>query len=739
MVKRLAFVISLLFLFIHSEYLYSQPNAKRKTVAVVLSGGGAKGMAHIGALEVIKKVGIPVDFYVGTSMGSIIGGLSAIGYTPEQLDSMVKKQNWQLLLSDKIPRADQNMEEREAAEKYFISLPFGPSMKLRPGGGLIKGQNLSNLFSELTIGYHDSIDFNKLPVPFACVSDNIATGKEVDFHSGILSQAMRASMAIPAVFTPVRIDSMVLIDGGVINNYPVNVAKKMGADIVIGVDVQSELKGASELTSASSIIGQLVNLMGEDLYKKNLKETNTVIKVNVEGYSAASFTPNAIDTLIQRGKEAAMSQIDALYALKKELGLDSTFIPTPPPAYPYTTDRKVFVNKIIFDGNKVKEKKWLLRECDLKEHSELSIRQIERTTALLCSNMGYANATFSLPESEDGNYNLVFTLTKKHENMLNVGFRFDSEEVASILINVINNFNTKIPSSLSLTGRLGKRYEARIDYSLEPSPLKRWNMAYMFKYNNLDYYHYGDRTHNTTCRYHMAEVSFTDVWFRNLKFSVGARYELYDYDKALSSDATINYNIKTEHFFDYFAKLHYDNLDKPYFPAKGFSARGSYILYTDNFFQYDDNTPFSAIEGTFESVISVSNRFKILPFIGGRFLIGDNIPFSQLNMMGGDVIARFLPQQLPFAGINNIEVMDNSLLIGSLKFRQRMGGIHYLSLTTNYAFSGNKVKNMFNSDTMWGCGVGYGIDSMFGPLEASLNYANHADKFNFYINLGFKF
>ena len=175
-------------------------------------------------------------------------------------------------------------------------------------GGLIKGQNLANLFSELTVGYHDSIDFNKLPIPFACVSENIVNGNEVNFHKGVLATAMRASMAIPGVFTPVRLDSMVLVDGGVVNNYPVNVARAMGADIIIGVDVQSDLKPANELNSAGSILGQLINLMGLELYKKNLEETDAYIKVDVEGYSAASFTPNAVDTLIRRGEEAALAQ-----------------------------------------------------------------------------------------------------------------------------------------------------------------------------------------------------------------------------------------------------------------------------------------------------------------------------------------------------------------------------------------------------------------------------------------------
>ena len=258
---------------------------QRKKVGLVLSGGGAKGMAHIGAIKVIEEVGIPIDYVVGTSMGSIIGGLYAIGYTPEQLDSMVRKQDWTFLLSDRISRTDKNMAKREVDEKYLISVPFSKDAIQNVSGGLIKGQNISNLFSELTLGYHDSIDFSHLPIPYACVSENIVKGEEYVFHQGVLSTAMRASMAIPGVFTPVRLDSMVLIDGGVVNNYPVNIAREMGADVIIGVDVQSELKPANELESATAILGQLVDLMGQDQYLKNVKETNVHIKVNVKGYS----------------------------------------------------------------------------------------------------------------------------------------------------------------------------------------------------------------------------------------------------------------------------------------------------------------------------------------------------------------------------------------------------------------------------------------------------------------------
>lgn len=741
--KRLPFSIlkaTISCLFFFPFILIAQPQpTPRKKVGIVLSGGGAKGMAHIGALKVIEKAGIPIDYVVGTSMGSIIGGLYAIGYSPEQLDSMVRRQDWTFLLSDKTPRSEQNLAEREASEKYVISIPFGKNAKAEVFGGLIKGQNLANLFSELTVGYHDSINFNNLPIPFACVSENIVNGNEINFHNGVLATAMRASMAIPGVFTPVRLDSMVLVDGGVVNNYPVNVARAMGADLIIGVDVQSDLKPAGELNSAGSILGQLINLMGLDLYKKNLKETNTYIKVNVEGYSAASFTPAAIDTLIQRGKEAALAQDSSLMALKHELGLDSTYMPTPIPQYPYSPERKVYVKEITFNGLDEKDKKWLLKRCDLKENSEISIRKIERATAILSANLGYSSATYNLPDAKGGGYNLNYTLSKKYENKLNVGIRFDSEEIASLLINVTSNLKGKIPSSLSLTGRLGKRYAAGINYALEPAPLKHLGLSYLFQYNDINFYHYGDRTHNSTYRYHQAEFSFSDVWYKNVRFALGLRYELYDYDKFLFKEQNDEFDIGTEHFFSYFAQMQYETFNKAYFPSRGISAQASYTVYTDNFTQYDDHAPFSAIKGYCEGVIPVTHRFSILPSVYGRFLIGRDIPYSKLNAMGGDVPSRFLSQQLPFVGINSVELMDNSLLIGCMKFRQRMGSVHYLTLTGNYALSSHKISQLLKENTMLGFGIGYGLDSMFGPLEASLNYANRADKVSMYVNLGFKF
>ena len=185
-------------------------------------------------------------------------------------------------------------------------------------GGVIKGQNLGNLFSELTVGYHDSINFNKLPIPFACVSENIVNGEEVVFHNGVLATAMRASMAIPGVFTPVRMGDEILVDGGMKTNFPTNIAQAMGADVIIGVDVQNDLRTADELNNLGEIFNQIINLTGQTRYEENIKLATVYIKVDVKGYSAASFNIPALDTLMHRGEEAARAQWTALRRLKKD-------------------------------------------------------------------------------------------------------------------------------------------------------------------------------------------------------------------------------------------------------------------------------------------------------------------------------------------------------------------------------------------------------------------------------------
>lgn len=710
---------------------------KRKKVGVVLSGGGAKGVAHIGVLKAIEEAGIPIDYVVGTSMGSIIGGLYAIGYSPEQLDSVVRSQDWTFLLTDQMKRKNKNMHERENDEKYILSVPFSKTSIKEITGGVIKGQNIGNLFSELTLGYHDSIDFNKLPIPYACVAEDIATGKEVVFHNGVLSTAMRASMAIPGVFTPVRMNNMVLVDGGVSNNYPVDVARQMGADIVIGVDVQSTLKSAKELNNAGNLLGQLIDLMGQDKYQKNLKSTDLHIKVDVKGYSAASFSASAIDSLLYRGEAAGKKNFDSLIKLKEKIEIPTHYHHKR--EHNYEPVNWVMIDKIRFVGLDEKDQKWIKKRCDLEENSLNSIKHIEETSTIIRANTNYSGVTYRLIPTPQGEFDLEYKFQKKQEHLINIGVRFDTEEVASLLVNAQTTLKTKTTSYVSATLRLGKQYGGKLSIGIEPSALTTLSLSYQFNHNDIDFYQSGERSFNSTFRCHKGEISYNNVWLRNIQFGIGVNFELYDYSQILHNSTNSEFKLSNEHFFNYFAHMHYDTFDKAYFPKRGVMMHGSYNLHTDNLLEFKNGSPFSSIMGAFEGVIPITNRFSLLPSIYGRFLIGNNVPFAKMNVMGGDIMEKYLPYQLPFAGTTRVELMDNSLLIGGIKFRQRMGGIHYLTLSANYALSSDKLEHLLKERTMFGCAVSYGMDSMFGPLEATLNYTNKADKVEFYLNLGYKF
>ena len=718
--------------------LHSQE--QRKKVGVVLSGGGAKGMAHIKALKVIEEAGIPIDYIAGTSMGAIVGGLYAIGYTTEQLDSMVRKQDWTFLLSDRIKRSAMSLTDRERSEKYTVSIPFTKTPKDAAAGGLMKGQNLANLFSDLTVGYHDSINFNKLPIPFACVAANVVNGEQIVFHDGILSTAMRASMAIPAVFTPVRQDSKVLVDGGIVNNYPADVVKAMGADIIIGVDVQNALKKADKLNSVPDILGQIVDITCQSNHEKNVDLTDTYIRVNVEGYSSASFTPAAIDTLMRRGEEAAKEQWNSLLALKKKIGIAEDY--TPKQHGPYSSlsnARTVYVTDISFSGVEVDDKKWLMKKCNLKENSDITTQQIEQALYQLRGSQSYSSASYTLKETPEG-YHLNFLLQEKYERRINLGIRFDSEEIASLLVNATADLKTHIPSRLSLTGRLGKQYAARIDYTLEPMQQRNFNFSYMFQYNDINIYEEGERAYNTTYKYHLAEFGFSDVWYKNFRFGLGFRFEYYKYkDFLFKKPEFIGLDVESEHFLSYFAQVHYNTYDKGYFPSKGSDFKAAYSLYTDNMAQYNEQAPFSALSASWASVIPATRRFSIIPSIYGRVLIGKGIPYPLKNAIGGEVYGFYIPQQLPFAGVTNMELMENSIIITSLKFRQRMGSIHYLTLTGNYGLTDSHFFEILKGKQLFGISAGYGMDSVFGPLEISLGYSNQTDKGSCFVNLGYYF
>jgi len=711
--------------------------AQRKKVGLVLSGGGAKGVAHIGVIKVLEEAGIPIDYVAGTSMGAIVGALYAIGYDAHVMDSLVRKQNWMFLLSDKVYRYNLPFSEKEINEKYLVSVPISKKQGIKMPSGFISGQNVYNLFSDLTIGYHDSLDFHTLPIPFACVSSNLVDGKEVILDRGNLPLAMRASMAIPGVFSPIDVNNMVLVDGGISNNFPADIAQKMGADILIGVDVQAELRDARGLESVTGIIDQMTSFLGIQKYEENKKLLDVYIKPNVSPYSAASFSADAIDTLIARGERVARSQWDELIRLKEQIGIAPDSMVKTTIENRFVKEKSIWVNQIIFKGIDERDEKWVRLKTRLKNQSRITTDDIHRAIAQLYGTGAFSHVSFRLVGTSP--YDLEFSLKEKTTSSLNVGFRFDTEEMAAILLNTTFSYRNLRGSRFSLTGRLSRNPYVELDYSLGNTFLRMFNISCKYAYNDVDLYYKGEKTDNITYSYYKGDLSVSNIYLKNFKFQLGARYEYFDFNSFLYADPEHVFDVKAEDYFSYYCLAYLDTYDKRYYPDRGLSLRAGYSFYSNKFLKYKHESIFSALDFNFASVIPVTRRVKVLPALYGRILIGDQIPYAYLNYMGGEEPGRYSAQQLAFVGISHVERFDNTVLVSRVQVRYRLGSNHYLSLTGNYAKQEQNFFDILGGTDIWGGGVGYSYNSIVGPIGATFSLSNWTKELGFYFNLGYYF
>ena len=749
----------------------------RMKVAVVLSGGGAKGMAHIGVLRVLERAGIPIDIITGTSMGALIGGLYSIGYDAETLDSLVSVQDWNILLSDKADMRSQSLAERDKQNTYILSRPLSIARKSHTAsGGLISGSNLSQLFTRLTVGWHDSISFATLPIPFACVATNIVDNTEYVFHNGYLPTAMRASMAIPGVFTPVRMSmvseevrvkseelkchksdsakhtnsslftltsslkkDMVLVDGGLRNNYPADVARQMGADIIIGVSVQSDPRTADELQSGPSILMQIVDQNCKNKFAENWAMTDIPIKVNVKGYSSASFTRTAIDTLIARGEQAAMQQWDKLMQLKRTLGLADSYQPDRlHRTVPQSKTLCFRIDSIQFDNISPQDRNYVATKYGIGPGKDITAEQVEQVVTDLGTNLLYTNAGYNISKS-DGKYILTISAGERKTSRVNLGVRFDTEEMVALQANMSHRLPTRLPVTLELTGRLGKRMMARVDANVSPMHYGRIGLSYLFRHDDINIYEGGKRDYNFTYNQHAVNLQALSFNIRNFSCDVNLHMDFFDFHDVLFGEAAKPERIDNIHMYSYVFHLNYDSEDRWFFTTRGARFKAGFGYYTDNFIGWKGHGGLSIADCMWRMSFPLNSRFTLQPMLYGRIILGDGAPLIMRNAIGGIAAGQYLAHQMPFAGVGHIEFAGNAMLACQLRAQQRIADNNYIILRVAAAQHNEKLRDILKRRTLTGCELAYFYNSMFGPLGASLGYSSKTREAYFYINLGCQF
>lgn len=649
---------------------------ERPKVALVLSGGGAKGAAHVGALKVLEEAGIPIDMIVGTSMGSLVGGLYSYGYNAEQLDSILSNQDWMTLLTDKKKRREVTLADRQQADKYAMNVHFEKSPAEVIEGGILKGNNISRLLCELTADRLEPFDFRELPIPFACVATDLTTNSEIDFTSGILAESMRCSMSIPGVFAPVCKDSMVLVDGGLMNNYPVDLARQMGADIVIGVDVTAPLQMEQAIKTTPEILNRVLDLACKNKFEDNVVQTDIYIQVNVQGYSSSSFKTDAIDSLICRGEYAARQVLPQLRSLRQQIGLgENPVVPKPARVLPST------------------------------KHIP------------------------ALPSI----YN---PLEKK--NWMGVGLRFDDEEYAAIMIGARYFFKHHIQPSAYAEIRLGERLWGKIGANIQLS--RKWWMdgGYQITYAKSKLYEDGYLNNDVDYIRHRLWLQFSKMW-HNINFSMGGQFNQIAYKDLVTHIEDHDHGRRNEHNLRYYISAVYDDMDARAFPTKGVQWSLMYEYLTDNASTYKSNMGLHQAMGKIRLAIPLTSYATLLPVLAARFIPCDNAQHFNMNYIGGiDFDGRYLEQQISFAGVKYAQRAENFFAMTGATFRQNLTKNHFAFGVFNYGFGTDGFGRKYRSRNYFGTALGYGYKTPIGPVEAHFSYSNES-RFGFNIQLGYKF
>ena len=280
-----------------------QPGASRPKIGIALEGGGALGLAHIGVLQWFEDHHIPIDYLAGTSMGGLVGGLYATGKSPQELKEIVAEQKWDIIIGGEIPYQDLSYRRKEDLRAIQNSLKLGLKHGLSTPSGLNSGSEITLLIDRETLSYPRLDSFDSLPIPFRCVATDLVSGKEVVFSNGSLQQALRATMSMPGVFSPVRDGEKIYVDGGLVGNLPTDVVRKMGADIVIGVHLEVAPGNPKEIQSFFSVLGRSVDVVVLENELRGMKDADIVVTVPLEKYNGFQYDRAA--AIIQEGTQAA--------------------------------------------------------------------------------------------------------------------------------------------------------------------------------------------------------------------------------------------------------------------------------------------------------------------------------------------------------------------------------------------------------------------------------------------------
>ncbi len=793
----------------------------RPTVGLVLAGGGARGLAHLGVIRYMEELGIPVDVITGTSMGGLVGGLYAMGYKHDQLDSLVRAIEWPIMMSDNIPNEYVGYKLRKYRNTYVVRIPHHYDdadledrlknerivdkmaeesghnstdmlsesinrMGLGLPDGYLFGLNVRNMLSSVTVGYQDSISFADLPIPYACVATDLYALAPKYWTSGNITDALRSTMAIPFYFRAVRQNGEVLLDGGMRNNYPVDIAKAMGADIIIGSDMSIH-RELNELNSPADFLMQTITLLASSANGPAREMLDLGVHHDLKGYTMLSFDDASVDDIIDQGYKNALDNKELFESIAACVAGKPDPKVAGHPAAINLAQRKVEVGNIVFRGISDKERNAILHKKDFPQTKLYDREMIEQMLRKIYGSNAFESVTYHL-EGHEEPFTLVFDCQRGQTNDFALGIRADTDETVAVALHY----------GLGTRRLTGMRMTADLKMGTNPSLSVDWGTR-----SRIGLPSYGivaragllntqlgwmDST-NEQLLYSAVDGYLEDSRLKNGSLRIGVTAEMNPYEHRLDSEGLKHGWDWRSYWLSGFGSFKYDTFDDAYFPTRGirFALNGRYVFKGVKDVTWDDDEllqdgndgaaafagtradygvlgdesegpgpkpedlpdfhktkpvdPYFSVFGSFEAAFSIGQNFTVNPsvYIGWYTTYSKSMNFRHSVVVGGFLASRYLEHQIPFFGFpTGFRDTDFLTFVPQLDLRYRFLRKNFVTARAGLFKRGSNPKDTWNVTPIWAFGTEYSRQTIVGPLRFAVQWCK-VGGLTAYASVGFEF
>lgn len=731
------FVFCLLsFAFCHNAMAQqANDSLMRPRVGVVLSGGGAKGFAHIGALKVIEEAGLPIDFIAGTSMGSIIGGLYAIGYSPETMIRLIKEQNWDMIMSDAIPLKYISIDDKILDRHYLATFPFR-NKKIQMKSSIYDGGMINLLLARLTSPAYKIKDFNKLSIPFLCVATNIENAEAYEMTRGNLQRSIRASMSIPFYFSPIEIDGRLLVDGGLRNNFPVPNAREKGVDIIIGVDVQRNFHTKDEITSMAIIMDQIIAMSDIDAYTRAKKDADIYIKPDLTKYGMMDF--NSYDTIIALGENAAREYLPQLKLLADSIKNIQDYKIERPNVEPLDS---IYVVTLKINGVNEENANFIRKSIGKSYPSKIAIHDIESAIMSIYATGYYKDIWYDLVPATKG-ANLVIHCKEKEEESVSIAAHYDTDYGIGILANITLKNILSFPRRSTLSADINIAEDPYFKLRLHSGLSQKFKYGIDMSAISLFMNQYYDKTINNS--YSVQDnkidlfVEYMPTLVQQFRIGIVGNY-VHLRDNLIHVVGPNDYDFITHAYFNY----HIDNEDSPSFASRGWklNINGKYIIPVAKLSDGTQAGHSIILRADLDGAIAIKKKhsLKLGATIGSSITINEP-PLSYRFFVGGQSHMKYFDNIISFEGLRFTQLYGDHIAIGKISWQYNFYGNLYAIANFNGGYITSNYSEWFNSESfVFGGGLTLGMKTMAGPIEVSIMGSNRCSSVIGFFNIGYWF